>query len=257
MQYASLASGSSRNCHALSDGETILLIDAGISHLQISNKLKAINWQPQQVQGVAITHEHTDHVQGIKGILKKAKWQILATPDTRCAIGTKQGVLIPEYRWVPLSVGHATLWNNWTILPFAVPHDANDPIAYKIEVQSHRCAVVTDLGCVTQEIVEHCKDLDLLVIESNHDVGMLLEGSYRQATKTRILSPLGHLSNDGCADMVGKVVSQKLKHVVLAHLSQKNNVPALAKLAVSDAIKKSGNETEVHVATQNEVLEVR
>jgi phosphoribosyl 1,2-cyclic phosphodiesterase len=258
MLYASLASGSITNCHALGDGKTILLIDAGLSHVQVCKKLEAINWQPQQVQGVAITLGQYGHVNGIKGILKKTEWQILATQATRDAIGEAWGALIPESRWIPLNAGSATQWNDWTILPFSVPRNTiGDAVAYKIKTNNHSCAIVTVIGCITEDIVEHCKDLDLLVIESSHDVGMLMESPYHPDIKTRMLSNTGYLSNVQCAELVGKIISRKLKHVVLAHLSRRTNDPELARLAVSDAIKKSGNETEVHVAWQDEVLEVR
>jgi phosphoribosyl 1,2-cyclic phosphodiesterase len=267
MYYASLASGSKGNCHAVGDAKRILLIDAGISRIKTRNKLQEINWEPQLVQGVALTHEHKDHISGLKGIVKRTNWDILATKETLQAAEENAGVKVPESRWVQLTADQTLDWNGWKILPFAVPHDAVDPVAFRIENPGgYRIAIVTDLGRVTKSVVENCKDLALLALESNHDIEMLRGGPYPAALKNRILSRVGHLSNDGCAKLLSKVISPNLRHVVLAHLSQKNNDPALAKLSAASAIAawfstrphylNIGHILELHVAMQDEVLKV-
>jgi len=257
MLYASLASGSRGNCHAISDGERILLIDAGISFLQIRNRLNSLNWRLDQVQGVAVTHEHSDHINAIPVILRKTNWPILATPGTLEAIETIKGIEVPKSRWIPLAAGRDASWEGWTLYPFAVPHDTADPVAYRLEATGFVLAVITDTGYPTALAIEYSKDLDLLVLESNHDIDMLREGSYPPELKARILSRVGHLSNDACAEMLGKIISPKLKHVVLAHLSEQNNEPALARLASSSVISRAGSGAALHVATQSEVLEIR
>jgi len=256
MLYASLASGSRGNCHAICDGERILLVDAGISLRQIRTRLQNSNWQLDQVQGVAITHEHSDHVSAVQVILNRTDWSILATPDTLKAIEITKNIEIPKSRWVPLSAGHATDWEGWRIHPFAIPHDVIDPVAYRIEAAGINLAIITDLGYPTTLTVDYGKDLDFLALESNHDIEMLREGPYPPHLKARILSRVGHLSNDACAELLNHVVSPKLKHVVLAHLSEQNNDPAYARLASARVIDRTGSATSLHVASQNETLEI-
>jgi phosphoribosyl 1,2-cyclic phosphodiesterase len=255
MRYASLASGSKGNCHAIDDGESTLLIDAGISLRQIKARLELLGWRAEQVRGLALTHEHTDHVRAVSVILNRTDWTILATPTTLEAVEIAQGIEVPKSRWVPLKAGQAKDWEGWRIHPFAVPHDAIDPVAYRVEAGGGRLAVITDLGYATALAVEYASGLDLLALESNHDVEMLREGDYPPQLKKRILGRLGHLSNETCAEMLAKVVSPELRHVVLAHLSEQNNDPALAKLASSDVLARAGSGAALHVASQDTALQ--
>jgi phosphoribosyl 1,2-cyclic phosphodiesterase len=256
MRYASLASGSSGNCHAINDGERILLVDAGISLLQIHKRLDSLGWLYDQVQALAISHEHTDHSKALPVILRKTEWAILATCDTLKYLENFHQIEIPKTRWVPLAHGRSEDWEGWRVCPFAVPHDATDPVAYRIEAANIKLAVMTDFGHATALAVEYAKGLDLLVIESNHDIVMLREGMYPDHLKARILSRVGHLSNDACADFLDKVISPSLKNIVLAHLSEQNNDPALARLASCGAISRANLEATLHVASQRETLEL-
>ncbi|MCL1893338.1 MAG: MBL fold metallo-hydrolase [Holophagaceae bacterium] len=253
MQYASLASGSKGNCHALNDGKKILLVDAGVSFLQIKKRFQTINWYIESVQGVAITHEHGDHTKAIAMILKHTDWDILATADTLLAI-EKTGLEIPISRWKEIKAGNKLAWKGWQIYPFSISHDAVDPVAYRIEFGDISTAIITDLGYATTLVADYCKELDFLVLESNHDVEMLREGTYDPSLKKRILSRDGHLSNDQCAGLLKKIITPKLKNVVLAHLSQQNNDPALARLASTEVISQTGINTAIYVATQDKEM---
>lgn len=253
MRYASLASGSKGNCHALSDGERILLVDAGVSYLQIRTRLETLGWEPNQVQAVAISHEHSDHIAAIPVLLRRTTWKLMATPDTLKAIARIQEVEIPADRWIPLHPGRALDWEGWRILPFATPHDAEDPVAYRVEIGSEAAAIVTDLGHATSLVADHCQDLDVLALEANHDVTMLREGGYPPPLKARILSRVGHLSNEACADLLARCLSPRLRTVVLAHLSEQNNDPTLARFAAEEALRNQA--TSLHVASQREPLE--
>jgi len=251
-RYLSLASGSKGNCHAVSDGERILLVDAGISLLQIRKRLETLGLDPGQVEAVAFTHEHSDHIAALPVLLRRTPWAVAATPDTRKALERITGCDIPSERWIPLKAGHPTDWAGWRIHPFAIPHDAEDPVAYRLECGSWRGAVVTDLGHPTALVADHCQDLDLLVLESNHDVEMLRMGEYPPHLKARILSRVGHLSNEAMAELLGRVLSPRLQHLVLAHLSESNNHPELARVAATFAL--AGTATRLWVATQREPL---
>ena len=254
MRYASLASGSKGNCHAFSDGERTLLIDVGISYLQIRTRLEALDWELGQVRAVAITHEHSDHIAAIPVLLRRTDWTFMATADTLSAIERIHGLEIPPSRWIPLRAGHALEWEDWRLLPFSTPHDAVDSVAFRLEGNGFAGAVVTDLGHPTALVVDHCQDLDLLVLESNHDIQMLREGSYPPPLKARILSRVGHLSNEASAELLGRCLSRRLRSVVLAHLSEQNNDPDLARFAAEEVLR--GAETGLHVALQKDPLEL-
>ena len=254
MRYASLASGSKGNCHAFSDGERTLLIDVGLSFLQIRTRLAALGWDPGQVKAVAISHEHSDHIAAIPVLLRRTDWVFMTTPETLAAIERIQGLEIPSSRWLPLRPGRALDWNGWRLLPFSTPHDAVDSVAYRLEGDSFSAAVVTDLGHPTALVADHCRELDLLVLESNHDVQMLREGSYPPLLKARILSRVGHLSNEASADLLGQCLSPRLRAVVLAHLSEQNNLPDLARASAELVLRGSG--TRLHVASQRDPLEL-
>jgi phosphoribosyl 1,2-cyclic phosphodiesterase len=256
MRFASLASGSKGNCHAIDDGERTLLIDAGISLKQIKTRLELLGWRADQVRGVAITHEHIDHVRAVPVIWRRTDWNILATPATVEAMDVSHGIEVPKSRWVPLKAGRTDEWEDWRLHPFSVSHDAMDPVAYRVEAAGKRLAVITDIGLATALTVEHASSLDLLVLESNHDVGMLREGSYPPDLQSRILSRDGHLSNDSCAELLEKVISPALRNVVLVHLSEENNDPALAKLTSTQILKKAGSRAKLRVARQDKPIEL-
>jgi len=248
LRYGCLASGSKGNCHALTDGERILLVDAGLSLLQIRTRLGVLGWDPGRVAGVALTHEHSDHIAALPVLLRRTDWPLFATPETRVALEGALGLDVPTHRWRSLRPGQAVDWEGWRILPFSIPHDAADPVAFRIEVQGEAVAVVTDLGHPTALVADHCRDLDLLALEANHDVQMLREGSYPPLLKARILSRVGHLSNAAMAELLERIRSPRLRSVVLAHLSEQNNLPELARFAADEVLRDTG--TVITVACQ-------
>lgn len=254
MRYASLASGSKGNCHAFKQNDQILLVDAGTNCKQIQLRLAQMGWELDQVRGVCITHEHSDHIAALPVLLKRSQCVILATALTRKAIEKALHFEIPENRYVPIRAGHHTAWEAFDLLPFATPHDAEDPVAYRIEGGGLSMAVVTDLGHVTALAVDHCQDLDVLALESNHDIEMLREGEYPPHLKSRILSRTGHLSNGAAADLLSRIANKRLKQVVLAHLSEENNAPELARFAAEAVLNL--RETTVQVASQTLPMEI-
>lgn len=252
MHYAALASGSKGNCHALSEGGQTLLIDAGISLLQIRQRMAALELDSGSVRALALTHEHSDHIAAVGVILRRTDWAILATAATRAAVERIQGIEIPASRWIEVVAGRSRDWEGWRLLPFALPHDAEDPVAYRIEAGGSAAAVVTDLGHPTALVADHLQELDLLVLEANHDVDMLREGDYPPQLKARILSRVGHLSNAAMAELLGRVLSPRLRQVVLAHLSESNNDPGLARFAAEEVLR--GTAVALHLAHQRDPL---
>lgn len=252
MHYAALASGSKGNCHALSHGGRTLLIDAGLSLKQIRQRLSDLGQDPGGVGAIAITHEHSDHISALDVILRRTTWAVLATAETRRAVQARQQEAIDPGRWIEVKAGAATDWEGWRVLPFALPHDAADPVAYRVEVGGWASAVVTDLGHPTALVADHVQDLELLVLEANHDVDMLREGDYPPHLKARILSRVGHLSNEAMADLLARACSPRLRRVVLAHLSESNNLPELARLAAEAVL--AGSRVTLAVAHQRHPL---
>ena len=252
MNYAALASGSKGNCHAFSDGQRTLLVDAGISLKQIRLRMEAVGMDLATVGAVAISHEHSDHIRAVPILLRHTNCMFMITRETLVAVNAIHGIDIPPERLIPLRAGHAADWDGVRVLPFTTPHDAADPVAYRIEWAGFQAAVVTDLGHPTALVADHCSELDLLALEANHDVQMLREGGYPPALKARILSRVGHLSNESMAELLTGVLAPRLRTVILSHLSEQNNDPALARLAAAEVLRNST--TALHLARQEEPL---
>ena len=252
MHYAALASGSKGNCHAFTAEGRTLLIDAGTNLKQIRLRMEKLGLDPEAVEAVAFTHEHSDHIGALPVLLRRTDWAFMLTPETKIAVETCLQIEIPANRWVPLKAGRHLVWQGWTVHPFSLPHDASDPVAYRVERGSYAAAVVTDLGHPSALVADLCSDLDLLVLEANHDVEMLREGDYPPLLKARILSRVGHLSNAAMAELLGRVLGPRLKDVVLAHLSESNNHPNLARFAAEEVIK--GTPIRLHLAHQQEPM---
>ena len=241
MRLACLASGSSGNSIYIGDGDTHLLIDAGISCKRICQGLAGIGVAPQDLSAVLITHEHSDHVSGLPVFAKKTGAPLCSAPETLGWLrehGLRE--LAPErFRAVredePFAVG------DLTVTPIRISHDAVHPLAYRIDGPSSSAAVMTDLGYYDPYIVQHLQQLDAILIESNHDIHMLQAGPYPYPLKRRIMGEKGHLSNESAGQLLSEICCDRLKYIVLGHISQENNLPELAYEAVRLEIDLSEN----------------
>lgn len=229
MELCSIASGSSGNCICVGSDSCHLLVDAGISGKRIETGLNSIELKTAEMQGILITHEHIDHIAGLGVLARRYGIPIYATAGTINAIlhtrsvGKIDGELFHEITpEVSFTIG------DLTVEPISVSHDAADPVAYKIRQQEKSLAVMTDLGTYDDTIVEKMRGLDILLLEANHDVHMLQAGSYPYPLKQRILGDRGHLSNERSGQLLGKVLHDNFKTVILGHLSKENNYPQLA-----------------------------
>lgn len=229
MRLCSIASGSSGNCIYIGSEENSLLIDAGISGKRVEAGLKELELCGKDMDGILITHEHSDHVKGLGVLARKFELPIYGTRGTLKAIRRMDSLgPVPEelFREIVPDVDFQV--GELTVSPFRVSHDAADPVAYRVACKGKTAAVATDLGVYTDYTVERLKGLDILLLEANHDIHMLEVGGYPYYLKQRILGERGHLSNESAGQLLCKVLHDGLKHIFLGHLSKENNYEELA-----------------------------
>lgn len=238
MNLCSLSSGSSGNCIYVGTESTHVLVDTGVSKKRIMDELHSLDMTPEDIQGVLITHEHSDHVQGLGVFSRKYHVPIYATRPTIDAILQIQslGQIDPEL-FVPIEADEPFTVGDIRVEASRVWHDAIDPVCYQFYHQDKKISICTDLGDYTDYLVEKLKGSDLLFIESNHDVNMLLVGPYSYPLKQRILGDHGHLSNDRSGEFLCELLNDHIKGIMLGHLSKENNIPELAYETVAFALK--------------------
>ncbi|MDO4479396.1 MAG: MBL fold metallo-hydrolase [Lachnospiraceae bacterium] len=229
MRLCSIASGSSGNCIYVGSDHSQILIDAGISGKRIENGLNELELKTGDINGILVTHEHSDHIRGIGVLARRYGIPIYATAGTRAAMEnmTALGKISPElFRTVKADEDFTI--GDLTVKPFAISHDAAEPVGYRIENGGRSTAVATDMGQYDDYIVKCLQGLDVLLLESNHDVRMLEAGRYPYYLKKRILGDHGHLSNETAGQLLCRLLHDDIRQVFLGHLSQENNYEALA-----------------------------
>lgn len=206
------------------------MVDAGISGKKVEQGLMSIGVAPEALQGILITHEHSDHIQGIGVLARRYGIPLYATAETFCSMlrGRTNIGRIPEELFHEVIPGEPVWFDGVEGIPYSVSHDASNPVCYTFEADGCKAALVTDLGVYDESIVSAISKAQILYLESNHDVNMLMVGGYPYYLKQRILGERGHLSNDLAAELVCRVLHPGLCHVILAHLSKENNLPELA-----------------------------
>lgn len=229
MRFVSIASGSSGNCIYTGSENTHVLIDVGISAKRIEQGLKEVGVKPSELSGICITHEHSDHIKGLGVLARKYEVPVYATAGTLNEIKKVKSLgEYPEELLNPILPDVKFAIGDLDILPFRIDHDAADPVAYRIQNGTKSVAVATDLGHFSQYTIDHLLDLDAVLLESNHDPRMLETGPYPYYLKRRILGDFGHLSNENAGRLLNVILNDKMKHVLLGHLSKENNLPELA-----------------------------
>jgi phosphoribosyl 1,2-cyclic phosphodiesterase len=228
LEFSSLASGSSGNCQLIKSKNTRLLLDAGLSGKYIINGLNHFNVDAQTVDGILITHEHIDHIKGVGIMHRKCGMKIYANEATWERVAQKIGK-IDTSKIVIFDNNRPFTINDIEVEPMSIAHDAIDPVAYSFTTSSAKISVITDLGHITNEMIDKVKDSDLLMLESNHNVDMLMMGKYPYPLKRRVIGDHGHLSNEACAEAaIRAITTGRVSTVLLAHLSKDNNTPELA-----------------------------
>lgn len=249
MELHTLASGSSGNCVLISHGGVHILIDAGISCRRILNALKELDIDPKAVAGILITHEHSDHISGLATLVKRLDATVYAAPATTLEL--RRRIAFPAGRLKELPPDTTVDIGGFEVTGFSTSHDAAQPMGYSICREGRRAAVVTDLGYISPAVLRGVLGAHAVVCETNHDVELLRHGSYPYYLQDRILGDRGHLSNEVGAELARQCVEHGAHTLILAHLSEENNTPALALGAVKRTL--NGAAVTVEVAPRSEL----
>ncbi len=265
-----LASGSRGNTAVLSSSGTSILIDAGISCRETLRRMRGAGEDPAQLSAIVITHEHSDHVSGLGVLARKLKIPVYITGHThqewqRWVRGptTRQTALYEDddkahlERCEHFRAGERFTIGDIEVLPFTIPHDAADPVGFVFLTEGIKIGMATDLGYMPTSVKIHLRGCDALVLESNHDLEMLRGGPYPWSVKQRVMSRVGHLSNDSLAEFFSTDYDGGAAFLVLAHLSEANNHPELARQAAERALggRLSLIQNRLVLASQNEPME--
>nr|WP_302596666.1 MBL fold metallo-hydrolase [uncultured Cellulosilyticum sp.] len=260
-RLCAIASGSSGNCTYLGAGENQFLIDIGISGKKAIAGLGEIDVDPASINGILITHEHSDHIKGVGIFSRKYNTPIYATKKAweRMLEANMLGAIKEENVRI-LEKGKYIEQDGLRILPYSIHHDSVDPVGYTFEYKNKKITLATDIGIVDEEIAQHLRGSNGILLEFNHDIRMLEAGSYPFPLKKRILGDKGHLNNEDAAKALVEIYHEGLEWAVLGHLSKDNNVPDLAYLTAKTALEENniqvGKDIIVSVAKRDEVSEI-
>jgi phosphoribosyl 1,2-cyclic phosphodiesterase len=237
-----LGSGSSGNATLVSDGTTHVLVDAGLSGRETARRLRECGLEPDDISAIVVSHEHGDHCRGVAPFVKDLAIPVFMTDE----VFRSADMHLDPAKHRPIRSGEQFDVHGICFTSFPVPHDSVDPLGFIIESAGIKLGIVLDLGYLSNLVLERLRGCDGIVIESNHDVRMLKVGPYPWALKQRVMSRRGHLSNDSVAQYLGNDFDGKARHVILAHLSKKNNLPELALLSAQRALESRSGLTVAH-----------
>src|SRR6202045_3156516 len=256
-----LASGSKGNCAFVASSRTKILVDAGISCRETFKRMKSLGEDPSSLSAILITHEHCDHVYGLATLAKKLRIPVFMTGATHQAwaraMRNEKGERPKVEKLERFESGHRFQVADIEVRPFTIPHDAADPVGFTFRADGIKVGFATDLGYVPASVRDHLRGCDVLVMESNHDLEMLRGGPYPWSVKQRVMSRVGHLSNLALADFLTNDYDNSATFVVLAHLSEQNNHPEIARREAEKALATRGGlfHNRVLLASQTEAIE--
>ena len=255
MRVIVLGSGSTGNVLLIESGGTRVIVDAGLTAKETARRMAAAGLDPTRLDGIVITHEHSDHMKGAAVLSKTTGAPVFMSPAARSAAtfpkggeGIVWGERVSSSE--PFQIGSLDFY------PFGIPHDGADTFALTVKSNGVKAGVVTDLGYITQLAAERIRGCDFILIESNHDLDMLKVGPYPWHVKQRVMSKHGHLSNESVNDFLAdpQEFDGRARYLVLAHLSERNNNPHVARISAEEALAKRPNDCQLLVASQHEPL---
>jgi phosphoribosyl 1,2-cyclic phosphodiesterase len=256
-----LASGSRGNSTMIATSQTRVLIDCGLSCRETCRRLAARGIEPETLSAILITHEHSDHVAGVHVMAKKFRLPVFMTAPTHAAwerqYKDSAGNRVHAERLEVFSSGKSFTVGDIEVMPFTIPHDAADPVGFRFLAEGTRIAYATDLGFLPRNVRDHLRGCDGMIVESNHDLEMLRVGPYPWAVKQRVMSRVGHLSNDALAEFLTSDYDGSAAFLILAHLSEQNNHPDLARVSAERALGARPGlwSNRLVLASQDEPLE--
>ncbi len=255
LHFSVLASGSTGNAFYIGTDKQKLLVDAGLSGKQLDNLFQKINVDPRELNGILVTHEHSDHIKGLGILARKYNLPIYANEKTWAAMEHQIGKLTTDQKFI-FEMETVKTFGDIEVESFGVSHDAAEPMFYLFHHNEKKVALVTDTGYVSERIKKTVENADAYIFEANHDVGMLRMGRYPWNVKRRILSDLGHVSNEDAAIALTDIIGNDTKRIYLAHLSKDNNMKDLARMSVSQILDERGfhvgKNIEIHDTDPNE-----
>ena len=259
IKFCTLYSSSSGNCAFISDGETNILIDAGVSASRITSALQEIDVNPSDIDAVLITHEHSDHTCGLEVFTRKYGVSVYANRVTAEALLVGDCAVESKYINV-FETGESFEIGSAKIRPFKTPHDAAESVGYTIKFGDRKFGFATDTGCITKEMLSALAGCEAVVIEANHNVDKLMQGTYPYPLKKRIISDNGHLSNENCAWLATQLAIWGTKHITLGHLSTNNNTYEMAYESALKLLKENNFNVDtdvfLNVAQKSEITYV-
>lgn len=236
-----IASGSRGNCALVASSTTRILVDAGLSGRETFKRLNGLGERTEEISAILITHEHSDHVAGLQRLATKLNVPVFLTEGTHHAFNRamrdEEGKLPELPKSEHFSAGRSFRVGDIEVSPFTIPHDAADPVGFTFRVEGIKIGFATDLGYMPVSVRNHLRGCHVLVMESNHDVEMLRSGPYPWSVKQRVMSRVGHLSNDSLAEFFTNDYDGVAEYVVLAHLSEQNNHPEVARASAEQALR--------------------
>ncbi|WP_088104580.1 MBL fold metallo-hydrolase [Halalkalibacter urbisdiaboli] len=239
LRFSVLASGSTGNAIYVETDKQKLLIDAGLSGKKMDELFQKVNRNPKELDGILVSHEHSDHIKGVGIFARKHKLPIYANEKTWQAMESQLGTIATEQKFT-FAMGEVKTFGDLDVESFGVSHDAVEPMFYVFHHAGKKLVLATDMGYVSERIKGTIKGADMYIFESNHDLNMLRMGRYPWNVKRRILSDVGHVSNEDAALALSEVIDDNTSRIYLAHLSLDNNMKDLARLTVEQVLKEQG-----------------
>jgi len=245
MRFSVLASGSTGNAFYIEHGDNKLLVDAGLSGRKMAELFADIDAKPEQLSGILVTHEHSDHIKGLGVVARKYNLPIYANEKTWNAMEKNIGKLSTDQKF-HFEANSVQSFGSIEVESFSVSHDAADPMFFNFRADGKKVTLLTDLGYVSEKIKKTIAGSNAYIFESNHDISMLQMSSYPWNVKKRILGDYGHVSNEDCGLALSEVITNETERIYLAHLSKENNMKELANMSVDQVLRERGIEIPLY-----------